>query len=461
MPRPSDCIFCGAATGSREHMFPAGLGGRRMNKGILCGPCNEKFSHLDAILVQQLQVINGFIGVRPDRANMPKPARVGTGEDAFLLDRTGRPALAASRVRADEVQPDGQRHVSMEFSNERQVQEWIAEQRAEGIEVTQTSRSEKQRYFHPVHVEWSFGGNDAFREIGRIALNFLAHHLPDVARSVSLRPFKDFVEGNRTLRADEQRHVWYAQEDAWPLPPPVFAFGHQVLLRCDTPTGETYGRVRIFGTFDLFVWFGRLDTVPEVALLVDIDPLAEHPPDDLRTTRLESPLPPPTIVPPITDDSAAHLGQLLGRRVRDLFSRVHARQWKLGTAGLLNEINSTRELPVVDRANRIAQLLAPQDGRVLLLGRHVVEQLKQRGHDSDSAFVASQIEPLLLTDPESLDGLSAVARDALQHARRRLAKRIAEELDTGPIEDARLRLLLEGGPGAFEVGSALAELVLP
>ena len=34
MARRSDCIYCTQATGSREHNFPAALGGRRVNKGI-------------------------------------------------------------------------------------------------------------------------------------------------------------------------------------------------------------------------------------------------------------------------------------------------------------------------------------------------------------------------------------------------------------------------------------------
>lgn len=461
MARPSDCIYCGAETGSREHTFPASLGGRRMNKGILCGPCNGGFSLLDGLLASQLQVINGLIGVRPDRADSPKPARIVTPEGTLEVDHSGKPAFGAPRLVAEKPLDDGRRLVSMEFSTERQVQEWLAEQRAAGRDVKQIRRAEKQRFFAPIPVEWSFGGADAFREISRIALNFLAHHFPGLARSPELRQFKDFVKGTRILAPGELRYAWYAEEGAWPLPTPAFSFGHQVLLRCDHASGEVYARVRFFGTFDLFVRFGQIDGAPDASVLVDIDPLAEHPPDDLRVTHIDADPLPITITPPV-DDSAAGVADLLERRSRELLSRVETRQWELGTAGLLDQINSTQDLSCADRADRIAPLLEPHLGRVLLLARHIVAQAKQRAGlgNVEAAFLATQLEELIAPDATSVDGLSALARASLRLALDHLASVIAMELDRGPMTDANLRLLLEGGPGAAEVLRVLAQQVV-
>src|SRR4051794_14470620 len=67
-----DCIICGKRAGSREHVFPAALGGRRTNKGIYCGKHNEGFSPLTAILANQLTAINAFLGVQPDHADKPR-----------------------------------------------------------------------------------------------------------------------------------------------------------------------------------------------------------------------------------------------------------------------------------------------------------------------------------------------------------------------------------------------------
>src|SRR5260370_33946097 len=107
MPRPSDCIYCGAETGSREHTFPAALGGRRMNKGILCATCNEGFSKLDKALSDQLGFLNGIIGVRPDRSSVPRKARMESPQGPLLVDAAGKPTIAKPKVVADEDAGNG------------------------------------------------------------------------------------------------------------------------------------------------------------------------------------------------------------------------------------------------------------------------------------------------------------------------------------------------------------------
>jgi hypothetical protein len=53
---PRTCIICGNRAGSAEHIFPAGLGGRRTNRGIYCGPHNNGFS---ISILKALVVVTG------------------------------------------------------------------------------------------------------------------------------------------------------------------------------------------------------------------------------------------------------------------------------------------------------------------------------------------------------------------------------------------------------------------
>jgi hypothetical protein len=273
--RPTDCIYCGAETGSREHIFPAGLGGRRMNKGILCDACNQGFSPLDAALSQQLNFINGLIGVRPDRASGPAPARVEHNGQALTIDHAGTPAIAAPRIVADEPGSDGKRLVTVEFGNEKQVQEWIEKNRAAGTAVQKLQRSTGRRFVETIPLEWSFGGDSTFREIARVALNFLAHRWPHTARDPALKSFKNFVLGKAVLSDGDPRIVWYAADDAFALPEPAFPFGHQVLL-VQSVSGEVYSRIRFFATFDVWVWFGRIANHAPGAVLLVFKKLAPH-----------------------------------------------------------------------------------------------------------------------------------------------------------------------------------------
>jgi hypothetical protein len=66
-----DCVICGKPAGSKEHVFPAALGGRRTNKGIYCGTHNNGYSPLAAALSAQLKAINALLGVRGDHASVP------------------------------------------------------------------------------------------------------------------------------------------------------------------------------------------------------------------------------------------------------------------------------------------------------------------------------------------------------------------------------------------------------
>ena len=62
-------IVCGQAAGSGEHVFPAALGGRRINKNIYCTTHDNSYSSLVADLANQVDVLNAQLGVVPDHSN--------------------------------------------------------------------------------------------------------------------------------------------------------------------------------------------------------------------------------------------------------------------------------------------------------------------------------------------------------------------------------------------------------
>ena len=83
---PRTCIICGKRAGSREHTFPAALGGRRTNKGIYCGMHNQGFSPLASIITDQLKVINALLAVRPDHRDRAEPFQyTSSGRRAMVI----------------------------------------------------------------------------------------------------------------------------------------------------------------------------------------------------------------------------------------------------------------------------------------------------------------------------------------------------------------------------------------
>jgi hypothetical protein len=443
-----------------------------MNKGILCGTCNEAFSPLDAALARQLSDLNGLIGVRRDRDDEPRPARAQGDEGGLLIDHLGKPSLDGPRVVRDEQLPDGKRAVSVEFPDNQTAQRWVAEQRALGRDVQTLRRSAGQRFAaRGAAISWSFGGDDAFREVGRIALNFLAHQWPDVARRPDLKSFKRFVRGPSRFRcallrvvqwvyprhfAAKPQRVWYAPADAFPMPTSPFGFGHQVLLKIGDACA--YARVRFFLAFDLFVWFGPLrGGVKPAAIIVDIDPLADRAPDDVRFSELRHETLPATI-----DRPGEHrdVGDLLRARMLELLSRIEDHQWSASTAGLLDQINATRAAEPTERADLVERALEPHLGRILVLARHIAGAARSCAQTDAEKFTAEQLETLTAGDSASHDGLTALSRTSLRSAACALAEAIAQDLEQQPLDAARLRLLLQGGPGAAIICGGLARHII-
>jgi hypothetical protein len=428
-----------------------------MNKGILCGKCNEKFSALDSLLESQFAFLNGAIGVRPDHAEAPKLVTGSSASGPIAFDHTGTPTLPGPRTESEEVRPDGRRWVRTRFANEKQVQQWFAGQKAAGLDVRVISREAHRSFvLDPIVVTWTFGGDEAFREVGRIALNFLAHKWPDHARAANLRPFKDFVEGTCLPAANEPRFVWYAPADVPEIQTSPFAFGHQVLVVLESE--RAYARVRFFSTFDLCVAFGPLTTSEPSAAIFDIDPHAARPPDDLRES---APTTLPGWVVPPTADGVTSLEELVSVRLQTLLEQVAARQWATYTEGLLESINAVVALPQGDRPAAIRGLLDPYIGLVLQLGRNAAHDFRRRfASDELGSTAADSLDSMLAIDDLATDGLTPVARTVLRLAMSGLALAISSELDVSSLTRERLWTWLSGGAGTRAVGSVLIDLLM-
>jgi hypothetical protein len=124
---PRNCIICEKRAGSREHVFPAGLGGRRTNKGIYCGTHNGGFSPLAAILAEQLTAINAQLAIRPDHSDKPRALPIINPSDGqeYLLSAQ-KVELAHPKVLKDIPISQNVREVHVQFSSETQLQQWLA-----------------------------------------------------------------------------------------------------------------------------------------------------------------------------------------------------------------------------------------------------------------------------------------------------------------------------------------------
>jgi len=454
-----DCIICGGPTGSREHIFPAALGGRRTNKGIYCGDHNEDFSPLAAVLSNQLSAINAFLAIRPDHSDEPRSFEtVNPADRQKYLISALNVELAEPKVLKDEI-IEGKRQIQVLFSNEQSIQEWIAAQRAVGNDVQMVGPRQRGRGFftQPFKAELELGGIDGLRAIGYVAMTFLAHYFPETARSPELKPFKDFLLG-----ANDQQPVWW---DFGALPADVpdnaFRFGHRILIGLSASRQEAFARVFLFSTLSFSVHFGPVRVESDENVIVDIDPLADHPPNDIREIR-EKKLWAEVEKPSLLTESLRQTVESGGAQARlsRLLNEISTWQIERTVEDLLPRIKATMGIAKHQRFPKVNELLAGQGQRVLNLMLNFVAGLK-RQFDANpaTAGLAPALEMLVMEDVNSGTGISQPAACALELATGALADEICRDLEQGHLDEARLLLLLCGGPGVAVVGQAILHLL--
>ncbi len=348
----------------------------------------------------------------------------------------------------------------MAFSNEQQIQEWITTQRAAGNEVQVIGRRELGRKFftQPYKVQLKLGGLDGLRAIGYVALTFLAHHFPQTARDPGLKTFKAFVLG-----ANDQRFVWWDFSVPADLPSNRFRFGHRVLIGLSAARREAYARVFLFSALSFAVHLGSVPVDADQAVVVDIDPHAEHPPDDIHETReqmLRAEVKPPdsfteSLRTTIENGEAQ-------KRLESLFREVSDWQIQRTVEEILPKINASRSVGKQQRFPIVKDLLGEQEQRILNLMLNVVAGLKrQLEANGSTAAAASILELLVAGDANSPSGITEATRCSLGLAAAALADQICRDLEQGDLDTERLSALLGGAQGAAIVRNAmLGPLVL-
>jgi hypothetical protein len=446
-----NCIICGKAAGSREHVFPAALGGRRTNKGIYCGEHNQGFSPLAAILAEQLRGINSLLAVRPDHSDAPAAFQF-VGEDGAKYNLSGD-MIELDRPHVAEQTTTG---TTIYFKDQKQYQEWLGKQRAAGIGINVNWTQEQVRYSTGhIPIRLSLGGTEGLQAIGYIALTYLAHHFPDQARQPSSLPFKEFVLG---IRADQS--VWWESADLMKgLPQNPFAFGHTIAIGVSGTHNEAYARVSLFSTLNFGVHLGAVEANFDRTVVVHVDPHSEHPPNDIKEEReerllftSERPAQPSAVLDNLINSGA-------GRNAfKELLRRINRWQREKTAQMIFDELSALDDMPKDERDARVIAIVDTQGQRLLNLMQFVINGLKPRFEaNAATAHFARRLERLVAADPNSPDGLSVEANTAVGVAKLAVATEISRHLDVGDLTVDRLSMLIGGGPGAALVGRAIID----
>ncbi|HEV7165726.1 MAG TPA: hypothetical protein VGO35_10080 [Gammaproteobacteria bacterium] len=164
------CILCDKLAGSKEHIFPAALGGRRVDKGIYCEQHNNQLGQLADLLSQQLVSINSILGIKSDHTKKSSGVRVIDENTKREYVFAGPRFKLAKPVKAESKTIEGREFAKMEFADKEQMQKWLREQKEAGIDVhiSETS-SEQQLFATPLRVKMVIGGPKGLQAIAYLA----------------------------------------------------------------------------------------------------------------------------------------------------------------------------------------------------------------------------------------------------------------------------------------------------
>ncbi len=455
-----NCIFpgCGKPANSREHLFPASLGGLRVDKNIYCADHNNALSPLTVTLSTQLSLINSLLGVRSGHSGRLHSFRTTDpvrGQEYLISAHSTE--LAEPRY-IESLQGDGDVQPRIEVSSERQLQQLLARERSNGRHVPIGDRQEGIRYFvEPAHAKLQFGGPEGLRAIGYVALTFLAHYFPEIARDPGLVEFTRSIISNSDIR-----FVWWEScEHLEGVCANRYCFGHRIVLGLSAARQQAFARVSLFSTLDFAILFGEARIESDRAVIVDIDPLADHAPNDIhvehRQICIADVYKPLSLTEELRDSIETGEGQ---RCFEQLLHNISVRDLERVTKDLLPTFVGFGTLPAHECRQQILATLGPHKQRILILLSKATKQLRSLFLANKEARLVPIIDGFVAGDPASPTGLSQITECTLEIATGAVADEICRALEHNQLDQDRLAQVLGGGQGIATVGKAVLSCLM-
>lgn len=484
------CIVCGQAAGSGEHVFPAALGGRRINKNIYCTTHDNGYSSLVAALSNQVDVFNSLLGVIPDHSDDVKSVvtkDAHTGQELKFSAKKNK--FIAHRVISEQTETNSMSR-EMAFPDRESMNQWLTEQKTKGLDVIIEQKPKERTYFlDKVHFHREIGGPFGLGAVAYVAQTFLAQAFADLTRSRDVAPFIAYTQaiakvsqissslgGNvggksnpelelaqrkfeATLTAwDGQPPIWWDFDPQPDTTPNAFEFGHRVTVGVDAADGQIFGRFSLFSAIHFGMCFGTASSPAMTkTVTIDINPMAAHPPNDIKKTETASAL--ARVTRPAV--STAGLEAAVSNKTQegvfsDLLRRIEERSLAQLAKEMHAELAAYSSMSPIEGDELLRLVVDRRSQRVLNLTKWVLEGFKSQLSAATLLRLGPMIDSMVAHDPSSPNGLSAMANATLELAKSALLAQMREDIIGGRLDERRIIALMGEGVGAAVIG----ELVL-
>ena len=438
------CIICGESAKSGEHLFPAAFGGRRTNRGIYCGRHNNEFGRHVSALLEGLDIVNAIMGVIPDRKDEVRPA-LAIGEDGQRFLVTGLEVKVAPPPPISETPELLGESVKMVFDNEEQIHKWIAAQESAGYRISHGSIGSPQTRIltSPLVAQRNLGDEPFMRGLLYLALTFLAHSYPSLARSDALAAAREIVDKDGAVG---DRVLWEPSICMEGITANPFEHGHTVCVGPVSGANKVGALISLYGSIQFSIDLGDADDGARVdRVATHVDPFADNAGDsvvvivDSGYLALSGP-----------DASRAYLNRLRSGEVDNPLSPVlrSASDDELLSASeaFLNQLGIFQTMRSAQLSYRVMKLLAEHDQRIFSALHRGISDFAEATPDLPAAIHAA-LKQFVSADKGAPRGISQHGEAALHVAKALLADEILARLQAGALDVNGVAGLLSGIEG--------------
>jgi hypothetical protein len=338
-----------------------------------------------------------------------------------------------------------------------QALKWAEQQEKAGYKVVLGKPSEVKTRFvaRPLNAARIFGSEPFMRAVVYLAVTFLAHAFPDLARSQSFVAARELIDKDGPVG---NRVWWEPSEVAAQRSPNPFAVGHSVVIAPEQDGQRVVALISFYNAFHFGVNLGELTGTDNLTqrFTTHIDPMAKCAAFACQESWDDGNF----LVLSTRAESQEYIRLLATGKVPNpldpVLKAAEEAERKDAATTLLPQLLAVANLTEYEREGRLYEVLETQQQRILNLMVKFVTELQQEM--SFPAPVHAIFSAFIALDEDAPRGISNISEAALCIATHALAAQIEEHLKSGTLDALVVAQLLGGTEGFGIVASTLNEL---
>lgn len=402
------CIICNNTANSREHIFPAAFGGRVVNKSIYCSTHNGAYSrHVDS-LDKELDILNSAIGVIPDRKKSIKETRLkDSASEEYVYTKDYMKLASPSAL--DMAPNSGAEQMQLRFADHNQAQKWMDEYKKRGYEFKNSSYGEvaKTMFVEPMKKTMDLGNDKFMLGVLYIALTFLAHHYPSIARAKELQSVKDILNNDE----DTKDIVFWESSDKLDLfGENPFEFGHIVAIGKIKDSNKIGAIVSFFGKISFAVNLAELNSeiLNELHTTVSfINPLEKDVKKSIKYKTLETDINLSTKKESIEYLNSLKSGEI-SNPIEKILSLATTKVLNQDMENIYNKLQKSIEISSPTSYALVVEILSEYEQRILNLITYTIDDFCEFSVGLDENFKLA-LKQLIKEDENKNKGLSELS----------------------------------------------------